>query len=248
MHTWKDNIHFVLVSPKEPGNIGASARALKNFGFSRLELVRPRRFPSEEAEWLAHGALDVLEKTKIYGNLAETLSHKSLVVGTTRRVGKGRGPIYTLKKAAAMLRRKAEQNPVAVLFGREDRGLLNSETAECAFLVNIPADPRMPSLNLAQAVLLTAYELSAPEAGKKLLPPELPSPKTVTHSELAFLFERLSEALRLLGYTPRGNKEMEKKILKNIRHLIMRAGLTDWEMKMLHGIITKTEERLKNQD
>ncbi|MDA8088534.1 MAG: hypothetical protein M0Z75_17785 [Nitrospiraceae bacterium] len=239
---WKENISFVLVCPREAGNIGASARALKNFGFPRLELVAPKKFPAEEAVWFAHGALDVLEKIKIHEGLKDALAGKTLVAGASRRTGKQRGSFRTLKEGVKRLKSHAlAGRSVSVLFGSEDRGLSNGQTEECAFLMNIPADPGMPSFNLSQAVLLVAYELfladgcEGPGAPKKL----------ATHDELSFFYERLREALDSLHYIPRGNRDMEITILKNMKQILARSEITRWELKMLHGIISQARARLE---
>jgi TrmH family RNA methyltransferase len=238
MKNWKDNVSFVLVGPREAGNIGASARAIKNLGFRRLELVAPAKgkFPSDEATWFAHSALDVLDRAVVYGGLRAALKEKSLVVGTTRRLGRHRGPIYPVKEAARRIREYAEKNPVAILFGREDRGLTNTETAQCAFLANIPADPKAPSYNLAQAVLLAAYETAL--AGCKS-----PAPKLASHEELSFLYERLARIMEKT-YEPKGDRNLKEKIMKNLKHLVGRAGVRDWELKMLHGLVSQMEKKL----
>ncbi|MDA8388441.1 MAG: hypothetical protein M0Z58_07275 [Nitrospiraceae bacterium] len=247
---WKENVSFVLVCPREAGNIGASARALKNFGFSGLELVAPRKFPAEEANWFAHGALDILEKTKIHESLKDALKGKTLAAGTSRRTGKQRGAACSLKEGVKRLKSHAlEGRRVSILFGSEDRGLTNGQAEECAFLMNIPAGPAMPSFNLSQAVLLVSYELflampeqpvgaGHPEKGK-------PAKKLAAREELSFFYERLREALDLLHYTPRGNKDMEITILKNLKHILSRAEITRWELKMLHGLLSQAENRLK---
>ncbi len=243
---WKNNISFLLVCPKEGGNIGASARALKNFGFARLELVKPEKFPSEEAIWFAHGALDTLEKAMVHARFSDAIAGKGLVVGTTRRMGKQRGPVYTLREGVIRIKRYARGGQVSILFGREDRGLSNRETEECSFLINIPAGGQMPSFNLSQAVLLTAYELfmtgrvtGGPGAG--------PAGKPASRDELTFFFDRLEGTLDLLEYVPRGNKDMEITIIKNLRHILGRAQVAQWELKMLHGLLSRIDDLLRRK-
>jgi TrmH family RNA methyltransferase len=170
MDKWKDNISFILVDTMEPGNIGASARALKNCGFTRLELVRPGKFPSDEAGWFAHGADDILSTVKVFPELAPALKDKSLIIGTTRRSGKKRGLTYPVREAVEKIRHFSEHNRVALLFGREDRGLTNDETAECSFMIRIPSSAEHPSFNLAQAVLIIAYEISFASYSVQSLP------------------------------------------------------------------------------
>lgn len=247
---WKDNISFLLVCPREAGNIGASARALKNFGFSRLELVAPKKFPSgDEAIWFAHGALDVLEKIQIHKDLKDALQGKELVAGTSRRTGKQRGPVRALKDGVKQLVKHAVMGrPVSVLFGAEDKGLSNGQTGECAFLMNIPSGTEMASFNLSQAVLLVAYELFLAGAGEGR--PEGPPEKSravkkiATHDELSFFYKRLHEALDGLDYIPRGNKDMEVTILRNLKQILSRAEVTKWELKMLHGLVSQAVNRL----
>ena len=101
---------------------GLGARALKNLGFSKLELVRPARFPSDEAGWFAHGAEDVLSNIKVFPELKAALADKSVVIGATRRIGKKRGQAYPVRDAAEKIRELAVNNRIALLFGREDRG------------------------------------------------------------------------------------------------------------------------------
>lgn len=249
---WKDNISFVLVEPEEPGNIGASARAIKNMGFLNLELVNPFRkekfnkkkikyaLENSEAKWLATGAVDVLRNAKIHRTLHDAISGCGLVVGTTRRTGKKRGVIFSVKDGIKKILEVASSNRVAILFGREDRGLLNEEVRECGFLITIPTSKRAPSLNLAQAVLLIAYELhmAGGEIFSKKDSIDIPSFKLVDHSDIEILLKRIKEALNILGYLPKGDRDLEKKIMDNMCFLLKRAGLTDWELNMLHGICT----------
>jgi TrmH family RNA methyltransferase len=246
MKHWKDNIHFILVEPKESGNIGASARAIKNMGFKNLCLVNPPSVITDEARWLACNAMDVLESAKTYDNLSGAIKDKSIVIGTTRRKGKRRGVILPVEEGMKRIFNIARDNKIAILFGREDRGLFNEEVEECGFLITIPTSKEQPSLNLAQAVLIVAYELSKAEyAEDKGQGAEGEGQKLVDHEDLTALYSRISEILRLLEYIPKGDRNLEKKIMQNLKHLIGRAGLTDWELKMLHGICSQVEKKIK---
>jgi len=235
---WKDNISFILVEPREPGNIGASARAMKNMGFTQLELVKPLRFVTDEAKRMACNAFDILAKAKTYGNLDEALQTKTLVVGTTRRLGRTRGLILPLEEGIKKVIASAKKNRVAILFGREDKGLNNSEVEECGFLITISSDPSSPSLNLAQSVLLVAYELS-----RKTYKGQFP--RAVTRPELEVLLQHIHNILKLLEYIPRGNRDLEARIMRNLKHLVARAGLTDWELNMLHSICGQIEKKME---
>jgi TrmH family RNA methyltransferase len=237
MNSWKENVSFILVEPKEPGNIGASARAMKNMGFKRLELVNPGDFPSDEASRLAVNSLDVLKRAPVHKDLKSAIMEKSVIAGTTRRAGKTRGLILSVKEGARRIAKAAVKNKVAVLFGREDRGLLNSEVSECGFLIKIPTDSASPSLNLAQAVLLTAYEMHL--AGYKRGGPEL-----VSKQELDLFLKKAHSTLKLLRYIPEGGRDIEKTIMVNIRRLALRSGLAEWELRMLYGILSRIEKEL----
>jgi TrmH family RNA methyltransferase len=238
MKSWRDNIFFILVEPRESGNIGASARAMKNIGFKNLELVMPVKYLTDEARSMACDAIDVLERAAVYSDLKKALEGKSLVIGTTRRLGRRRGLIIPLKESLKRIIAAAKRNKIAILFGREDKGLNNKEVEKCGFLITIPADTVSPSLNLAQSVLLVAYELS-----QKVY--KGASPVLVNHAELEDFYACIDSTLKLLEYIPRGNRDLEAKIVKNFKHLIGRAGLTDWELRMLYGICSQVKRRIK---
>ncbi|HAK87488.1 MAG TPA: hypothetical protein DHV16_00275 [Nitrospiraceae bacterium] len=243
MKNWKDNIYFILVEPKEPGNIGASARAVKNMGFKNLCLVNPPVL-TDEARWFACNALDVLDSAQKYDGIADAVKDKAIVAGTSRRKGRSRGVFLNVGEGAARLHDIAQKNKIAILFGREDRGLYNDEVEECGFLITIPSSAKQPSLNLSQAVLLTAYELS--NAGyKKEGVPKVRWQELADIKETEALYRRIAGTLKLLDYIPRGDRNLEDKIIKNFKHFIGRAGMTRWELKMLHGICTQIEKKVK---
>jgi len=231
---WRNNIYFILIEPKEPGNIGASARALKNMGFKHLELVNPVVYDTDEARWFARNALDVLRKVRVYPTFDEAIAEKVLVVGTTRRKGKARGFIIPARECAPKIAEIASGNKVAIVFGREDTGLVNKEIQKCGYVVNIPTNEKQPSLNLAQAVLLVAYELS-------MLPGSDDTEFLIGMKEVLPFLDRVYEIVRNLGYASRGSRDIEESIMNNIRRIIGRAGLTDWELNMLRGLATKVE-------
>ncbi|MCL4492872.1 MAG: RNA methyltransferase [Nitrospirae bacterium] len=249
MSAWKDNLHFVLVGPREPGNIGASARAMKNMGFKKLCLVKPAAVTAE-AKRLACNALDVLENAEVHQNLSAAVRDKAIVAGVARRTGRRRGLILPVEKGASRLIDIARDNKVALLFGREDRGLFNEEIEECGLILTVPSYEEQPSLNLSHAVMVVAYELSRrvhragdgnTGKGSAGFPPHQ---KLVSHDELSHFYERLSKTMKLLEYIPEGNRDPEDKIMKNLKFFIGRAGLTDWELKMLYGICSQVERKL----
>lgn len=247
---WKNNIYFVLIEPGEPGNIGAAARAIKNMGFSNLCLVNPPPMPSDEARWFACHATDVLDSAVVCSSINDAIKDKAIIIGTSRRSGKKRGIFIPAEKSAGQLCDLAQTNSVAIVFGREDRGLLNKEVEKCGFMISIPSNRSQPSLNLAQAVLIVAYELfksefrsirnttSWPASTSQFSPSKL-----VSHEKLSAFYKTASETLELLGYQTQGNRNLGTKILQNMKHLIGRSGLTDWELKMLYGICSRIKKK-----
>jgi len=150
---------FVLYRPQSAGNIGAAARALKNMGFDDLRLVGRGPLNDRDAVKMAVHADDLLANATVYPSLAAALADCSLAVGTTSRRGGYRSRATPLRAAAVELDALATANKIAIVFGREDRGLTNRELKLCHRLVTIPTAPEYPSLNLAQAVMVVAYEL-----------------------------------------------------------------------------------------
>jgi len=235
---WKENISFMLIEPREPGNIGASARAMKNMGFKNLELVNPGDFLTEEARQMACQGGDILEKATIHLKFKDAIKDKNLVIGTTRRLGKRRGLILPVKEGVKRIITAAQKNRIALLFGRERNGLNNQEVEKCGFLITIPTDPSSPSLNLAHSVLLVAYELSQRTyKGESIA--------LVKNEELENLYKQIQSTLRFLEYIPRGNRDLETKIMRNLKYLFGRAGLAEWELKMIHGICSQIEKKMK---
>ena len=235
---WKNNIFFTLVGPREPGNIGASARALKNMGFRNMQLVNPGAYLTDEARNRACTAEDILENAVVYTDIWEALKNKHLVVGTSRRRGKNRGHFLPFDEGIQKIREISEKNKVAVIFGRENSGLTNEESNQCGFILTIPTDGEHPSINLAQSVLLIAYELNKASIEEEV-------PELLAQSELSRLFKRIKNILDLLEYLPQGDRDLEEDIMQNIRQLLNRAGLTTWEMNMLHGLCTQIERKIK---
>jgi TrmH family RNA methyltransferase len=238
--SWKTNVHFILVGPTEPGNIGAAARAIKNMGFYRLELVGPVPYSTDEARSMACHAKDVLKGARVYKTLPLAISGKSLVAGTTRRLGGRRGLIFDVHTGAARIREAAATNRVAILFGNEHNGLTSQELDECGLVLTIPADSSPPSLNLAQSVMIVAYELSLLETKMKL-------PVLVENKELQKLYRRIPKTLQLLGYGRKGDMDLKAEIVRNLKRLTGRAGLTQWELNMLLGLCTRIDREMERK-
>lgn len=230
------HISIVLVEPKGPGNIGSVARAMKNTGFSSLVLVNPVDFMVEEAYSMACGAKDLLLRAKVFKTLEEALKGYHFIVGTTRRKGKGRHPTHPFKEVAPRILEFATRNRVAILFGREDKGLKNEELARCGVLAEIPADEAYPSFNLSHAVLLCCYELFSHQQ------PVTSSVRLASLEEIEGMYGHIERVLERLGY---GEKGLIETIMRNLRRLFGRTGLMRKEVNMIRGICSQVEKKLR---
>lgn len=226
-----DRVRFVLIEPQQSGNVGAAARAMKNLGFSRLELVRPSCDPSDEqARIMAVDAKDVLESAGRHDDLDSALDGARTVIGTTARTGKQRRPHWRLDAFADELATLCEAGELTVVFGREDHGLSDAQLDRCTHLVHLPTSRAYPSLNLAQAVLLVAYEIRL-----VALRPVASEPQVVPadHAAREAFYTHLEQALRAIGFvTP----ETSESIMRRMRRLFGRARLSDDDTKMLRGL------------
>ncbi len=253
MNTWKSNIFFVLVEPREPGNIGASARAIKNMGFRNLCLVKPPPEMSEEGRWFARNSHDVLDAASVYESFEEAIRDKAVVVGTTRREGRRRGVILPVEQATERIRDVAGNNKVAILFGREAQGLNNDEVDRCGYLMKIRTSAGQPSLNLSHAVLLVAYELSKCDdvmcdvrtmGNKKKADNSTLIQDLKTHEEIVPLYGRISRVLELLEYVPRGDRNLMRNIMVNLQRFMGRTGITEKELNMIQGLCAQIEKKV----
>ena len=157
----KDKIEFILVEPSHPGNIGASARAIKNMGFQNLTLINPKDFPNDESFYRAKGAKDILENVKIYQDLSSSLKGATLIFGTSARSRTIPWPTKTASELSDILKKALENINVKIcfVFGREISGLSNEELQMCDYHIKIPTDEDFSSLNLSHAVQIISYVL-----------------------------------------------------------------------------------------
>ena len=152
-------VRIVLVETSHPGNIGASARAMKTMGLDELILVAPRDFPSAEATARASGADDVLARARVVDSLADAIADCGFVAGASARLRRLSWPVADPRRGAATLWKQALDTSVAMVFGSERSGLTNEDLGRCNQVVHIPANPAYGSLNVAMAVQVLCYEL-----------------------------------------------------------------------------------------
>lgn len=227
------NIQVVLVEPQHPGNIGAVARAMKNMGFSRLVLVNPPEdFGGQEAVRMALNGADILVKAQIFSSFEAAIAPMGLVIGTSCRPGKERFPVYTPREIVSRVLATAQTNQVALVFGPERSGLCNEHLDRCHLLVRIPSSEAFPSLNLAQAVMVLCYELYTACVQESILPTSSMVPADTAQVEQ--MYADLQDFLLQIGFLDPQNPW---RIMRALRRLFGRAGLTPREVNILRGII-----------
>lgn len=233
-----DRVSIVLVRTSHPGNIGASARAMKAMGLSRLVLVAPQSFPDPVADARASGAGDLLAGARVVGSLEEALRGTTLSAAITARRRERSVPVKHAREAASELLGHAEHGDVALVFGTETSGLSNDEVALCSMPVCIPTSPGFSSLNLGAAVQVMSYELRM-----AALAPSAPLP---VQSELAAFEDiegfhaHLERAMTASGFYDPANP---KRLLPRLRRLFGRTRLEREEVNILRGILGALERK-----
>lgn len=235
MRIRRDNVYFVLVEPHTPGNIGAAARAIKTMGFRHLLLVNPVDHLSEEARWMAHASLDILENAQIFSSLQEAVKNTYFVVGTTQRERGFHLPYYTPKELARKIIPITQDYPIAIVFGREKTGLTNEELAHCDAISTIPAHTRHPSLNLAQAVMVYSYEFY--QASYEDI--KTYQWKLASHGELEALYQHMRRSLELVNFQPIDSWE---NFQVRFSRLMGRAQAEKRDVRVWHKIFDSFEE------
>ena len=225
----------VLVRPQADGNVGAVARAMANMGLERLLLVEPAVALGAQARAMAVSAGYILDSSRRVASLDEALAPFRRVVGTTSgRKRSAAQPVVTSRQLARQWsRQRAAGEPwmdTALVFGPESSGLNNDELALCGSLVTIPCAARLPTLNLSQAVLLVAYELCQDGAGSAATEDEPPPAET---AQIEGLFTQAEELLRRVGFA---RDDSFAAVLRDLRRLAARSGLTEREVAILRGI------------
>lgn len=156
------HISFILIEPATPENIGAAARAIKTMGFNQLRLVNPADHLSGPARWLAHASNDILENAQVFSSFEDATSDIDFIIGTSAKQRSVKEDYVPVKQIPNIIQDKGNTiRNVAVVFGREDTGLRNNELKACDLVTTVPLKTTYPSLNLAQAIMIYAYELSS---------------------------------------------------------------------------------------
>ena len=227
---------MVLVRPAREGNVGATARAMLNMGLRDLIMVDPRIEDPDPVRWMAHRSEEVLAAARTVATLSEALADTTVAVATTARTRRWRSwPLLDPAEAARVLIPAAEDAPVALVFGPEDKGLSNEDLGLCTHIARVPTDAAQPSLNLAQAVLLMCWELRRLARDHASHPPRRARvPATADQVEGAV--EQLVELLGRIGFM-RGRNPLQ--VMTTARQVLKRTELTPEEVGFVRGSLRK---------
>ena len=236
-----DNIRIVLVNTTHPGNIGGVARAMKNMGLTRLYLVAPERFPDEQAVWRAAAAGDLLDSAVITATLEEAIGDCQFVVGTSARERRIPWPLLDPRQCAARIGAVCGREQVAIMFGREDRGLTNEELQLCNLHLHIPTSDAYSSLNLAMAVQIVCYELRMLLLQDQLHASEDEQWDTpfCTLENLERFYLHLEQTLTAIEFL---DPAAPRQLMARLRRLYGRVRLDEMELNILRGILTETQK------
>ena len=223
---------FVLVGTSHSGNIGAAARAMKTMALTDLDLVSPACEVDDQARAMASHAIDVVDDARAFNSLNEALAEHTLVLGLTARPRRDGVPALDPAEAAAMIH--AERGSTAVLFGRERSGLTNTELAGCQRLIHIPANPDYPSLNLAAAVQLMAYEIYRHNG--MVSPDAADGAPVATGAHLEGLHQQIAALVEQSGYSANQPREV---LGRRLRNFINRSRPSIEEVNLLRGILKR---------
>ena len=232
-----ERVRVVLCRPSHPGNIGASARAMKTMGISDLRLVAPERFPAPEAQWMAAHAVDVLERARIHAQLSDALRDCVATFALSARSREWSPQVVEARAAATLALERAASGPVAFVFGAESAGLTNEELLACQFLVHIATDAESRSLNLAQAVQVVCYEVMVATGAQV---PKMRVEKLATAEDLEGLYAHLEQAAAGSDfYDPRSGSKLPERL----RRLFSRVpAMEREEVNILRGLLNALQK------
>jgi len=238
-----NRVRIVLCGTSHPGNIGASARAMKTMGLTALHLVNPMRFPAADADAMASGAVDLLKTAIVCGSIDEALAGTVFAVACTARSRDLSHPVLTARETGARLVREAAHGAVALVFGPEQTGLTAREVSRCGAIGMIPANPDYASLNLAAAVQVFAYEVrQAAEAVASY--PQQPY-EAASYEEVEFFFRHLERTLYDIEFL---DPKQPKRLMQRLRRLFHRTRLEKEEVNILRGILSAAQKPTKGSN
>jgi tRNA (cytidine32/uridine32-2'-O)-methyltransferase len=248
-----DQIRIVLVNTTNSGNIGAAARAMKNMGITQLVLVDPIAVIDGDAIVRASGASEILDSCVIVSSLEEAVAGCGLVIGTSARGRHIPWPLCSPRECGAKAKQAvANNNSVALVFGRESRGLTNEELHKCNAHVHIPTNPDFSSLNIAAAVQVMCYEMrmaaledtsaeegSANKVGQWGVEWDY---EVAPHGDVERFFDHLKDSLVDIGFL---DPNTPKQLMTRLRRMFQRTALDTMEVGMLRGILAAVQRKAK---
>lgn len=240
-----DSIRIVMVNTTDTGNIGAVARAMKNMGLKHLYLVDPKQRPDEKAMRRAAHALDIMDNIVITETFEQALNGCALVIGTSARERKIPWPLMEVRECAEKAMVEAAQHSVAIVFGREDRGLTNEELHKCHWHLNIPTRGDYSSLNVAAAAQVVCYELLMAYNQQTHATLEIPAEEQQSKADLPAMehfYQHLESVLIDSQYL---DPAEPKQTMTRLRKIFNRARLDVLELNMLRGILRNLQQKLK---
>ena len=234
-------INIVLVDTIHPGNIGSVARAMKTMGLQRLSLVNPRVFPSGESTALAGNATDVLENAIIFDSIKDAIKDSTFVYATSARDRSIQWPIMNAEQAANDICNVVNsKKEVSIVFGKEDRGLTNEELELANKLIEIPANPKYPVLNLAMSAQIICYEILKASSDEKNR--EWRDYPEVNSNQLQRLIDHFIETAVDIDVIDPDNP---KKIISRIKRMFTRLQPDEMEASFMRGFLSGIKKKIK---
>ncbi|GDY25633.1 MULTISPECIES: tRNA (cytosine(32)/uridine(32)-2'-O)-methyltransferase TrmJ [unclassified Agarivorans] len=240
-----ENVRVVLVGTSHSGNIGSAARAMKTMGITDLCLVAPEAEIDGKSVALSAGASDVLGGTTIVNELSEAVADCQLVIGASARSRTLDWPMLDGREAGVKLASEAQEAKVAIVFGRENSGLNNTELQQCHFHVCVPANPEYSSLNLAMAVQLLSYEVRMAFLDLQNIHPESPVEDYPHADDLERFYQHFEQSIADSGFIikPHPGKVMEK-----VRRMFNRIRMEKQELNVMRGILTAYDKHISKPE
>ena len=243
------NIRVVLINTAHPGNIGASARAMKNMGLNQLILVQPKDFPSGVAVGRAASATDILESAVVVDSLQAAVADCGLVICASARSRKIPWPMLSPEQTGQKVIKEIGLTNIALVFGREDSGLSNEELQLGHFHVQIPSDEKYSSLNLAAAVLVICYEIrkaaSKENTDAKSQDAEIWDQEFATGDQVEHFYQHLEQVMIDINFHDPKNP---RQLMQRMRRLFGRVRLDVMELNILRGILTNIEHSMERKN
>ncbi len=235
----REHLHFILVEPQSPGNVGAVARAMKTCGFYKLILVNPCRLDTEEIKMMAHRSMDIIENALIVSDYREAFREFGLLIATTMRRRHFKFPFHTPEEISDKILPAAMEQPVGIVFGRERTGLTNEELLQCHLHSTITTASQNPALNLSQAVMIYAHTFfmhaNQINTGYQY--------KLASQKELEKFYDHLKEAMEMVRFVPRDGLDS---FITRFRRLLGRASTESRDIQLLHKLLQIFETRIRD--